>query len=184
MTKSYKKREPEGIDLDEIMESIMSLPVYLQIMAFGFITYIAGLFVEVINPNYSILIYATLIPLIIAYYGYNIYKLKDNKEELIKYLFQAPQRKKKTGRLVPNLTREEKEHVLELFGYQCAVPNCYETEALEIHHIIPATEEGTSNDINNLIVLCPTHHAKVNIWGRSKLRYWAKEARKKTRRYR
>ncbi len=180
-----RRKQDESIDLDELVEFISELPPFIQVIALGFIIWIGGTIINTFSPQYTILFYALTISLLILYYGYNIYKRKDNTSELIKYLFTSNKKpkEKKKGRLVPKLTAEQKEHILSLFGHRCAVPNCYETEALEIHHIIPVTEEGTSNNINNLIALCPTHHAKVNIWGRNKLRIWAKKARKKMRQY-
>ena len=43
-------------------------------------------------------------------------------------------------------------------GHVCEVPTCNFDEVLEIHHIIPRSKGG-SNDVSNLIILCPNHHS-------------------------
>jgi hypothetical protein len=48
--------------------------------------------------------------------------------------------------------------VLTEAGYRCAVPTCRSILALDMHHIEEVSEEG-SNDLGNLIALCPTCHA-------------------------
>jgi hypothetical protein len=50
-------------------------------------------------------------------------------------------------------------HIYERFGGKCAV--CGFDEVIEIHHIIPKYIGG-GDDPNNLIVLCPNHHALVH----------------------
>ncbi|HEC89148.1 MAG TPA: HNH endonuclease, partial [Thermoplasmatales archaeon] len=51
-------------------------------------------------------------------------------------------------------------------------PNCKREENLEVHHIIPRSQGGR-NTYDNLIVLCPTHHAMADKGGipRSRLQY-------------
>lgn len=46
----------------------------------------------------------------------------------------------------------------------CEISGCkiIDSKLLHHHHIIERTELGTSNDIWNLAVLCPTHHAMVH----------------------
>lgn len=44
------------------------------------------------------------------------------------------------------------------YAYRCAVPNCNFDSVLEIHHILPRAKGGT-DDLSNLIVLCPNHHS-------------------------
>ena len=47
--------------------------------------------------------------------------------------------------------------VLTEAGYRCAVPTCRTILALDLHHIVPVSEEG-ENEPSNLIALCPTCH--------------------------
>lgn len=47
-------------------------------------------------------------------------------------------------------------YVYDLYGGKCAV--CGFDEVLEIHHIVPKYLGG-GNQLSNLIVLCPNHHA-------------------------
>ena len=42
----------------------------------------------------------------------------------------------------------------------CAVPDC-ECKDLEIHHILPLAMGGT-NDIENLMFLCKSHHQQIH----------------------
>lgn len=48
--------------------------------------------------------------------------------------------------------------VLTEAGYRCAVPTCRTILAIDLHHIIEVSQNGT-NDPSNLIALCPTCHA-------------------------
>ena len=41
-------------------------------------------------------------------------------------------------------------------GFRCSIPQCMNTEALEIHHI---NGDPSDNDEDNLLVLCALHHA-------------------------
>ena len=60
------------------------------------------------------------------------------------------------GSIFPVNSRYRKAY--EMYGYRCAIPECYRDDVLEVHHVIPRRSGGT-DDIHNLIVLCPTHHA-------------------------
>jgi HNH endonuclease len=48
--------------------------------------------------------------------------------------------------------------VLTEAGYRCAVPTCRNILALDLHHIEEVAEGGT-NELGNLIALCPMCHA-------------------------
>lgn len=48
--------------------------------------------------------------------------------------------------------------VLTEAAYRCAVPTCRGILALDIHHLVPVSEDGP-DELNNLIALCPTCHA-------------------------
>ncbi|SRR6266566_7956541 len=48
--------------------------------------------------------------------------------------------------------------VLTEAGYRCAVPTCRNILAIDIHHLVQVSESG-SNDLSNLLALCPTCHA-------------------------
>jgi hypothetical protein len=48
--------------------------------------------------------------------------------------------------------------VLTEAGYRCAVPTCRGILALDLHHILQVSADG-SDDPSNLIALCPTCHA-------------------------
>lgn len=50
-------------------------------------------------------------------------------------------------------------HVYEKFSGKCAV--CSFDEVVEVHHIIPQRAGGT-DDPDNLILLCPNHHAMAD----------------------
>ena len=66
-----------------------------------------------------------------------------------------------------------KREVLAEAGYRCAVPTCRTILALDMHHIIEVEENG-SNELSNLLALCPTCHAlftrgtisrdAINVW--------------------
>lgn len=47
-------------------------------------------------------------------------------------------------------------NIYQLYGYKCAI--CGFDEVIEIHHIIPVREGGSTTP-DNIIVLCPNHHA-------------------------
>ena len=58
---------------------------------------------------------------------------------------------------VSRLTHDETEKIIHKVGTICCYPNCKETIALDVHHIVPIGQGGTNRD-DNLIVLCPVHH--------------------------
>ncbi len=47
-------------------------------------------------------------------------------------------------------------NVYKMYGHQCYV--CGFDEVTEVHHIIPRSAGGT-NSMDNLVLLCPNHHA-------------------------
>jgi hypothetical protein len=57
-----------------------------------------------------------------------------------------------------NLSLKTQVILLTESGYRCAVPNCRNILALDMHHIWEVSAGG-SNDPSNLIALCPTCHA-------------------------
>ena len=57
-----------------------------------------------------------------------------------------------------SIAQSVRQEVLTEAGYRCAVPTCRTILAMDIHHIIPVADNGT-NDVDNLIALCPTCHA-------------------------
>ena len=56
----------------------------------------------------------------------------------------------------PAIPREVQRKLLLECGYECSIPRCSITQALEFHHI-----NGDSSDSReeNLLVLCAVHHA-------------------------
>ena len=62
--------------------------------------------------------------------------------------------KKPTSRRISTQLKTE---VLTEAGYRCAVPTCRHILAIDIHHIIPVSENGPT-ELSNLIALCPTCH--------------------------
>lgn len=57
-----------------------------------------------------------------------------------------------------NLPAKLRDAVLAEAGYKCAVPTCGTTLALDIHHIWEVCNGG-GDQMDNLLALCPTHHA-------------------------
>lgn len=57
-----------------------------------------------------------------------------------------------------NLPVETRELLLTECGYRCAVPTCRNILALDMHHI-HELKDGGSDELSNLIALCPTCHA-------------------------
>jgi hypothetical protein len=58
-------------------------------------------------------------------------------------------------------------------GYRCAVPTCRSSLSLDVHHITQKSEGG-SDEIENLIVLCPTCHAAFHrgTYSKEAIRVW------------
>jgi 5-methylcytosine-specific restriction endonuclease McrA len=58
---------------------------------------------------------------------------------------------------------------------RCEYPSCNQETHLEVHHIITRSEGG-SNELSNLIILCPNHHrmAQAGDIPRDKLQYIVK----------
>lgn len=57
-----------------------------------------------------------------------------------------------------NLPLKTRVIVLTESGYRCAVPTCRNILALDMHHIWEVSAGG-SDDMSNLVALCPTCHA-------------------------
>jgi 5-methylcytosine-specific restriction endonuclease McrA len=65
-----------------------------------------------------------------------------------------------------NIRRTFKEKIIFLYGHKCAICNKYHSD-LQIHHIVPICSGG-SNDIANLIPLCPECHTIVHRMARNR----------------
>jgi hypothetical protein len=52
----------------------------------------------------------------------------------------------------------------KLIKNKCEIESCTVTDPnlLELHHIIPRTDPNTTNNINNLAILCCLHHAMID----------------------
>jgi hypothetical protein len=52
----------------------------------------------------------------------------------------------------------------KLIKNKCEIESCNITDSalLEIHHHIDRTQENTTNNNLNLVILCPTHHAMID----------------------
>ena len=57
-----------------------------------------------------------------------------------------------------SLPSQTRQLLLTECGYRCAVPRCRGILALDMHHIYEV-HQGGSDDLANLIALCPTCHA-------------------------
>jgi len=60
--------------------------------------------------------------------------------------------------VVPPLSADEEARLIDAVGNECENPECHEQLTLTVHHIVPKHEEGSSNKLGNLIVLCRNHH--------------------------
>ena len=72
-------------------------------------------------------------------------------------LTEEKSEKEASSEKVSALAHDETERIIHRIGTICCYPNCKETIALDVHHIIPRKEGGTNRD-SNLFVLCPVHH--------------------------
>ncbi len=84
-------------DIDLVIKvALSSMPPFLQIITLSFLIWVGGLILEIVSPQHVWLIYFSGIGLMVAYYGLEVYKRKDDKKELIKYFFKTPERAKRT----------------------------------------------------------------------------------------
>jgi hypothetical protein len=61
----------------------------------------------------------------------------------------------------PRLARCVTGHAtLQRDGWQCAAPGCSSRRGLEVHHIVPRAQGGSSEP-SNLITLCSLHHRQI-----------------------
>lgn len=60
-----------------------------------------------------------------------------------------------------SLTEEDKNKLLNAVWYRCENPFCKNTNFLTVHHIIDEKDGGTNN-LDNLIVMCPYCHELVH----------------------
>jgi len=79
---------------------------------------------------------------------------------------------------LPDLMGDERAVFIHAIGDRCENPTCRKTGLLEIHHIRPK-EQGGSNSVWNLIVLCPDDHrsAQRGIPDRQRLQQWLQDHR-------
>jgi predicted restriction endonuclease len=54
-----------------------------------------------------------------------------------------------------------KKKLMEIHNSKCAIQNCTFNIALEIHHLRPV-RLGGDDVVENLILLCPNHHAMAD----------------------
>ncbi|HUF98483.1 MAG TPA: DUF222 domain-containing protein [Ilumatobacter sp.] len=59
----------------------------------------------------------------------------------------------RTTRAVPNRLRR----LIELRDQGCCIPGCTNTLGLQVHHLIPWSQGGTS-EMTNLVLICDAHH--------------------------
>jgi 5-methylcytosine-specific restriction endonuclease McrA len=64
--------------------------------------------------------------------------------------------------------KKYRKHVLNANGNKCYVCGCSFLPVLVVHHVKPVSEGG-NNELDNLVVLCPTCHAVVHILLRNKM---------------
>ena len=104
-------------------------------------------------------------------------KVKSLKEEK-PIREKAIVKKKEHG--VKRLSAGEIARIIHKVGNRCCYPNCDETDALDVHHIIPI-EKGGTNKESNLIVLCPNHHRKADrgLISRERLKLYSVTKKKK-----
>lgn len=87
---------------------------------------------------------------------------------------------------VPRLTVEEESRLKDAVGGKCENPNCGKNYGLQVHHIIPI-EQGGSNQLSNLIVLCVEchHFADDNReFSKTRLRQWISPRPDRPKRFR
>ena len=87
----------------------------------------------------------------------NSIKLLKVSKSLQKEPMEEESEKEVSSEKISTLAHDETERIIHRVGTMCCYPNCKETLALDVHHILPRNEGGTNRD-SNLIVLCPTHH--------------------------
>jgi len=79
---------------------------------------------------------------------------------------------------LPPLDAEERALLIEAVGGQCENSQCPNRNhpLLQVHHIIPRSREWSTNNLENLIVLCNNCHALADrhVWSQSRLQYWAR----------
>jgi hypothetical protein len=96
---------------------------------------------------------------------------------ILSTIFGKSSRKNKVSRdKTPPLSQGEKDRIInDVAKGVCQHPNCNREDNLEVHHIVPRSEGGR-NTFDNLIVLCPTHHAMADKGSipRSRLKYMKK----------
>lgn len=127
----------------------------------------------------------------LLYIGFRFYQIKEDKglQKAVNWLItpkrskKKKSKKRKKGRKVPPVTKKKRN---ELY-FERAEKECEwcGKELLHrkpnIHHIKPASEEGTSNKISNLIVLCRDCHDKADsgFISKDKLRYKVRKQNEK-----
>lgn len=83
-------------------------------------------------------------------------KLREEAQRLLKIVSvqeepKAPKTKKYTGKWA---------NLFKVYEAKCQI--CGMEDILEVHHRIPI-KNGGSNEANNLMILCPNHHAMIHM---------------------
>jgi hypothetical protein len=104
---------------------------------FGVLVFFVGLFIK----NGLVSFFAVVIPAILTLFSFPL--------------------KRRVGRY-RYVNDKIKGYILKDQMYHCAWRGCMEKDNLELHHIKPLSKGGDLDNPNNLVYLCPNHHARAH----------------------
>lgn len=83
---------------------------------------------------------------------------------------------------VPAIGGQERALLIEAVGGKCENPQCPTPHhlGLQVHHVIPRSDTRCTNQLDNLLVLCPNCHVNAgnNQPGRNRQQFWAQNRRR------
>lgn len=160
-------------------EKISFIPLVIGLILLGFIFYIVYAILIAPNPQYKLgfYIFLGLIAFSLAVIIYFCIKNPEFKEKTVNAVhvftlglsrigdniiknYQEGDRKGKKKKQNVRIPPDIRKKVYERASYQCQL--CTEKVSPEIHHI---DGDPSHNSLNNLILLCPSDHAKADIGG-------------------
>jgi len=128
-----------------------------------------GAFIWQIVPRHIIYLGIGVAIAIIGGVSYLVYKkrgmgvFKSGAKKIYESLKGGTRETRRPSDVVPPLSEEQKARLKLAVGYRCENPNCPSpgSPALDVHHIVPKNEEGSSNRLSNLLVLCKNCHSSA-----------------------
>ncbi len=140
---------------------------------------IVGVLIWTLVPKEMLYLSIGIAVVVIGMVSYLVYRKRGigpfkqlGKKALNKITEEEKQTQMTIDKVSP-LSENERAKLINAVGNRCENPTCRHRYSLDVHHIKPKAEGGTNN-LKNLIVLCPNCHrdAGRGAYSRAQLKEW------------